>query len=559
MRKNTILAFQKLEYNMRLKFITAAFFCLFFSTYSFAQCKIENGGFENWVDVEFFLPDGMGGEVSDSVTLPEFAVPAFRYALLSFSASFDPSLGVLWQDEAQEMLGVSQSTDASEGDFAVKLQGGYGSSFADVYGVHKCTEVPEQFNVDIKHVGNSQDTLGIIVIYSEGLAPLPQSSEDFDSIPSYIDTLLVFDSDSEYETFSFPVIKNFDAAIDTFYFDIGGFTSDSSYFLIDNVNQSDNTGGCDIPAPLLSLASSDTTCICNGQDIEFPLDYTEDAGFEYNELIVNEDGFILSIDNAERGIHSEVCSGSEGLSAQIIAYEDTVLNLNVNQNLSDLEGCFSLSNAVQLNTYSISEVAFNVFVDGEQQDDNISLCLLDDITETFTFSTDINQEDIAILLINEATQTVELRIDNIDSTETFSGFEPGNYLLTAVGYAENLNLNIGDNIEELTSERCFGLNQETYALDILGPDEGCVTSLNEQRKNSLSIYPNYSTGIFEIKNPENISYRYTIVDMQGKVVQLKNTSSPSGKIDLIGHQSGLYNVIFELEAGVFYQQRIMKL
>ena len=85
------------------------------------------------------------------------------------------------EDDPQGFIGISQSDDASEGEFAVRLQGTPDLSVADIYSPNECTEVPDSFYFDIKHEnsgGITDDTLFVFLTFDLGLSPLPEDSTD---------------------------------------------------------------------------------------------------------------------------------------------------------------------------------------------------------------------------------------------------------------------------------------------------------------------------------------------------------------------------------------------
>ena len=541
---------------MQLKNVTLIILFVFSVGFANAQCEIINGSFEEWIETEFILPDGMNGEASGDVMLPVGGTPFIRLLFISFAALFDPSYALLLETEAQELSGISQSTDATDGDFALKLQAGYGVEIADYYSVTSCSEIPEEFNFDVKHVGEANDTLTAFVIFDQGLNPVPETQEDFDSIPAFATTQIVFSADSEYETVSLPVIQNFEAVVDTFYFVFISVTSDDTYFLIDNVNFENDNSGCEVVAPTISLDAEDPTCICHGLDVTFELEYAEDPAFQYNELIINQDGIIESVDDFVRGTHNEFCSSSESLSIAVIAYEGDIENLFEGANISDLSGCYELSNVVPIQTTTFPEFSFNLFVDGELQDEEISICLLDAMIEVFSSSAVPEVDNVAIFLVNEDTGLVELRIDDIDDTTTLPDIEPGEYVLGVVGYDEAFNLEVGQGAQDITFDGCFSIPEETYEIIVLGEEDNCISDVENIYAGNLSIRPNYSTGIFEINNPNNESYQFVVRDITGKMVFAQNSNAT--QIDLTGFANGVYVVSFDIEGNI-HQEKIVKL
>jgi len=545
---------------MRLKNFTLSILFLFSFGFAQAQCDVPNASFEDWVTTDFTLPDANGDDVTGEVIVPEGTTSFLRLLIIALNAPFDPTFAALLENEAQELLGISQSTDASEGDFAVKLEGGYGIESADIFGVFSCTEIPEQISLDVKHVGESVDTLIVYFIFDEGLKPFPQSTEDFAALPSYAVALFSFDSNqNEYETISLTTTQNFEAPVDTFYYFIAGDLAEDNHFLIDNITFEGEISGCQITTPVLTTSIGDTSiCICNNLDVFFSLDYSTEPEFQYNELILDEFGIIVSIDGFIQGNHNEFCYPSDNLRAVVIAYTGIVDGLNEGNNIDELSGCFELSNELALNTYSIPNFEFNVFVDGIQQEEYIDICLLDDIIESISFSTDTEIDNIAIFLVNDDNEIIELRIDDINETTDLMNIAPGDYVLAAVSYDGSFNLEVGQDADDITFVGCFSVSDNVYEVNILGPDDNCVTDIEEVYSGKLSIRPNYSNGLFELSNPNNESFEMVIHNISGKSVKSGSDKEMNGIIDLRSLPNGLYIAFFIID-GHLHQEKIVKM
>lgn len=546
---------------MRLKIFTLTTLFLFSFGFAQAQCEITNGSFEEWFTTDFVIPDGMGGEASAEVLVPVGGTPFIRLLFLAFAAAFDPTYATLLETEAQELSGMSRSMDASDGDFALKLQGGYGIETADLYSLNTCNEVPEQFNFDVRHVGVSGDTLSVFVIFDQGLNALPETEDDLADVPAFASIQMAFDTTTEYQTVNLPVIQNFEAPVDTFYYVILAETFDeNSYFLIDNMNFEGSNSGCNLAAPSISLTNEEEAiCICNIVDVAIPLEYEKDPNLLYEEILINEDDLIISIDYDGNGTHSELCYPDGQLRAAVVVHDGSLTGLQELSNVSDFGGCYEISNTVELNTYSLPPFDFNVYVDGTDPGSFFSICLLDDLIETISFSSTSELENMAILLVSdEDSDTVVVRIDDINETTTFMGVEPGFYTLGAVGYDVNFDLEVGQGVEDISYDGCIVISEDIYEVEVLGAEDNCVTDVDDLYTGQLSINPNYSAGLFEINNPNNESYDFIVRDMSGRLIQQGNKEISNNKIDLTSFTNGLYIVSMNIE-GYILQQKLVKM
>ena len=194
-----------------------------------AQCELDNNSFEDW-STETIEGDGI---TPTDVMLPDSIFPAVRFLFFAFSG---PEIidSILTSDPIG-FIGLEQSTDASDGEFAVKLQSKYKDQveISDLYYFNACSEVPDSFALDIKHVGQSDtDVIGFGVTFDEGLASIFAQPED---LPYLGSTSIDITEDTEYVRYVIPIEENFESEVDTFFYSIFAETTDSTYFLVDNV------------------------------------------------------------------------------------------------------------------------------------------------------------------------------------------------------------------------------------------------------------------------------------------------------------------------------------
>lgn len=543
---------------MKLKSFTLSILFLFLTVFVNAQCEIANGSFEDWSIQDLILTDANGDEVVGEVLLPEGTTPFLRFLFIAFSAAFDPSYAALLENEAQELAGISPSQDASDGEFAVKLQTGYGIEISDIYGISGCNEVPEQFNLDVKHIGQTNDTLTVFVLFSNGIAPLPETEEDLEDVPAYATTQLVYNSDTEYETLNLPVIQNFEADVDTFYYLIIAETFDDSYFLIDNVNFGDGSSDCTVTAAEISFPEgAGSICSCNNSQTLIDLEY-EKGNFMYQQAIVDEFGNIEDLDNLGEGDFNSYCPEGGNKSVVVISYDFTQNGPSTNDNINDLPECMEVSNALELEFTSIPILELLVFMDGEEQDGQFSICTMDDIQENITFDVVGEADNIAILVLDDNNEIVRAVFSSTTIQTGLEWLEPGEYIIGLINYDQTFIIEEGQNVQDYTFEGCFSASDNFFTLSVLGEDDGCVTNTEQVYNGKLSIRPNYSAGYFEISNPENESFMYTVTDMTGKMVINQNNISNNSSIDLTEYANGVYIISFDIEGSV-HREKIVKM
>ena len=220
------------------------FCCLLFTFTSQAQvCELPNGDVEVWVDFSADL--GLTEEPlpAGTIVAPEGFFSAIRFLGIVFSDVFGELAGEELTDVLPNILGIQRSTDASTGDFAMRLQADGLLPVADVVSFNACNGVqPTSFSLDLKHVGNVADTLTILGSFGEmtGLLGEDVEAEDF---AAFFFVEIVADASTDYQTISIPVTDaENEIAADSFTLILlltSNETSismgDTSYFLIDNM------------------------------------------------------------------------------------------------------------------------------------------------------------------------------------------------------------------------------------------------------------------------------------------------------------------------------------
>jgi len=454
---------------------------------SFGQCEIDNPSVDTWTPQPIVIEDFSG-----NVLLPDAATSAIRALFMFFGAAFDPAIGQILEDDPQGFMGIEQSADASEGDFAVKLQGGYDLNFADLYSVHDCTEIPDSFHVDIKHVGTEEDTISILAVYDVGLNELLQDTAQLSTYPAYVYEEFLFDDDVDYQTISLPVIENFEADVDTFYYLILSTTHNDSYFLVDNIRATGDTTmvACEFDNyPSFSLQQLDPICVCDGVDEEEPegsflLDVIPSDDYPPLVLILDENDVIqyISTDDITDLFEDDFCTEDELFAVQVLYNDD--FDFNSANELSDLIGCFALSEPLALETIYFDSEELNITMseNGEELPDleEIVICPLDDIIPIYSFNnpTDL---DMTWLVLDAQTGFV---FDQFDYTETrdFRDLPAGEYVTGGIAHPQGaLSDLIGISIDEITEYPCWYPSQNFYLITVLeNGDPGCISSTQDE-------------------------------------------------------------------------------
>ncbi|MBI1227077.1 MAG: T9SS type A sorting domain-containing protein [Bacteroidetes bacterium] len=205
----------------------------FTSIFASAQCTYINGDFEDWqtFPLEF-------NNVERNIETPTEHISTVRFFITFFLIEFigDPYTFDMFQNDPVTFWGMEKSTDASSGQYAVKLKNDPEINVCDIYTNHACSEIADIAKIDIKHVGTSADTLYIFGAYDENLPPLQTDQAALDTLAGYFLDSIIMDGNVDYTTFTYPIhVNDPNFPVDTFSLLIFTTTNNDNYFLVDNI------------------------------------------------------------------------------------------------------------------------------------------------------------------------------------------------------------------------------------------------------------------------------------------------------------------------------------
>lgn len=537
------------------------FILLLISHFAYSQCEIDNPSFETWTDQPLEVETINGDVFMNDIALPDSTVSVVRFFLQAFGVFFDPSIGQQLEDDPQGFIGISQSDDASEGAFAVRLQGTPELSVADIYSPNECTEVPDSFHFDIKHEnsgGITDDTLIVFLAFDMGLSPLPEDSTDVANSPYSAYTEIIYNMDTDYHTVSLPIVNNFDQEIDTFYYLILTATHDGSSFLVDNLRfENDNGSDCffDDYADF-TIESDIKACFCNDFSETILLDnVTQSDDFDVIYLVVDEDNLITEISEVNSSfIEQDLCF--EETSYLVEARYTDVVFFDTGMNLSELEGCFALSDRKEITGEMYDEFFWDLKMNGMSAQEDISICLQDDIIDVFEF--DYDTDRMATVIVFEFGSLEVVDQFDIPATKTFEELTEGEtYSMGILTHDEPLPNLIGVNAVELQLQftECIQASQNGYFLTIEELGTGNCTSSTQDPGilNAIQIINNPVAEQLNISidNSSEDLLNMQIINLNGQAVSNIKEVNKQQNIDWnVNHlPAGLYILNVQSETG----------
>ena len=288
---------------MKQLYLTIILLCA--SYYLAGQCDYNNAGFETFIE-ETVSFDDSNPELQFQVDLPTDHVSIIRFFFYALGIAFgDVEAFDDFSADPQSAIGISQSSDSNTGESAVKIQANAFINFSDLYGVWRCTQLPDSMEFFVKHVGTNADTLFVLSVFDEGLKGVPRDFDELSEFSATATSEFIFDSDTDYERITIPVTENFPADRDTAYLffvlttpQAGLDAGNESFILIDDVSAIssnvpvdsdmdgfDSTVDCDDNDDTVFPGAQE---ICDNKDNN--CDGAADEGLDTATFYIDEDG-----------------------------------------------------------------------------------------------------------------------------------------------------------------------------------------------------------------------------------------------------------------------------
>jgi hypothetical protein len=100
-----------------------------------------------------------------------------------------------------------------------------------------------------------------------------------------------------------------------------------------------------------------------------------------------------------------------------------------------------------------------------------------------------------------------------------------------------------------TDNSTFGMNTPAYfCMDDFTTEDFTISTTNIQRP-SFRLFPNPTTDFITIEGIETVNTRYSVVDLNGRLVQNANFSTSENRIDVSHLPKGIYVISIETENG----------
>ena len=293
--------------------------------------------------------------------------------------------------------------------------------------------------------------------------------------------------------------------------------------------------GCSCLADGGNASSSQATVCLNSNSTNVDFNIASNTGSNFQWIIADADGNILVLPTENNFDFATLAEGS--YSVYGLSYETLDAMPAVDGNISDIMGCYDLSNAVEITNELISAGDFSI--NGETDTFGIFGAPVD-----FTVS---NGSSVAITYVICDTN------DEIIATTTSSSYDfedNGQLNIYAVATNGELTAVVGESVSTIASTACYDISN-LVTIDI-------VSSISENELISLSVYPNPAVGQLAITAGQTLSGSLEVYDSVGKIVFIQTINSDRMIVDFGAFEAGMYIVVVKSNGAVVGREVVVK-
>lgn len=321
---------------------------------------------------------------------------------------------------------------------------------------------------------------------------------------------------------------------------LGNASSDLSgcYELSGSLNITLITGkDCACLAAGGNATASETTVCLNSNETNIDFSVAGNAGSNFQWIIADADGNILVLPTENNFDFATLAEGS--YSVYGLSYETLDALPAVDGNISDIMGCYDLSNAVEITNQLISSGDFTI--NGETNTLSIVGFPVD-----FTVS---NGSSVAITFVI-CDSNDEIIATTTSSSYDFVDIGTGQFNIYAVATDGDLTAVVGESISTIASTACYAISN-LVTIDI-------INSISENELLSLTVYPNPVVGVLVITAGQTLSGIVEVYDSIGKMVYQETINSDRMVIDFREFETGMYVVVAKSNSGVVGREMVIK-
>ena len=227
-------------------------------------------------------------------------------------------------------------------------------------------------------------------------------------------------------------------------------------------------------------------------------------------LITDEDGVIIGLPFGSP--FNLDPAGAGNFFIYHISYDDGLTGLSIFNNISDLRGCFDLSNGIQV-TNQAANGGQMVFTGSSD------ICLGDNSALLNVAVNGATGEQFAYMVTDLSGTILALSSDRMIDVATFG---VGAYRVQHVAYSGSISgLLIGENINDL--DGCYDLSN-TLVFNVTSPNAGTI--LTTAGDNMITVCPdgNALVNVQNVAPALGLEYRYLVTTVGGTILSVQESS-----------------------------------
>ena len=282
------------------------------------------------------------------------------------------------------------------------------------------------------------------------------------------------------------------------------------------------------------LSTEDDTNICVGDGESDAIDVNLEGNFGSNSawVITDDLGNILGLPN-NPPFELEGAGGGICLIWHL-SFEDGLTGAEVGLNANDLEGCFSLSNPIEVVRTAINGGEVST-TDNETE---VSIFVGDGLADVIDFQVENNEGTNYTYIVTDGDDQILAVLDG--NSNDFEDAPEGQCHLWGMAHEGDLVVPEAGSVFDISADGCYDLSSNFVIIDRL------TIGVDELASRSVNIFPNPSEGIVNISFEQVQDFTsLRLMSASGQVIsELQLTQSNTQKLDLSTLAAGTYFLIF---------------
>ena len=296
------------------------------------------------------------------------------------------------------------------------------------------------------------------------------------------------------------------------------------------------------------LSTEDNTNICVGDGESDAIDVSLEGNFGSNSqwVITDDLGNILALPT-NPPFELEGAGGGICLIWHL-SFEDGLTGAEVGMNANDLEGCFSLSNPIEVVRTAINGGEVST-TDNETE---VTIFVGDGLADVIDFQVENNEGTNYTYIVTDGDDQILAVLDG--NSNDFESAPEGQCHLWGIAHEGDLIVPEVGSVFDISADGCYDLSSNFVIIDRL------TIGVDELASRSINIFPNPSEGIVNISFEQVQEFKsLRVMSASGQVIsELQLAQNNTQMLDLSNLAAGTYFLIFVGDEGIEHHPLLIK-